>query len=59
MRPTRSRRNATTPNNPPDDNPNNPSLTNPHVNLELQPHEIPVPDDSADELVCDLLACVD
>eukprot|EP00435_Cladocopium_sp_Y103_P042518 s19_g11.t1 len=33
----------------------NPTIENP----ELQPHEIPVPDDADDELLCDLLTCTD
>ena len=45
----------------------NPEAQNsPHNNLNdnpcpqnVQPHEIPVPDDSSDELLCDLLTCED
>jgi len=47
--------------------PMNPEAQNsPHNNLNdnpcpqnVQPHEIPVPDDSSDELLCDLLTCED
>eukprot|EP00435_Cladocopium_sp_Y103_P006894 s1307_g2.t1 len=37
---------------PPESNPTN-------ENSELQPHEIPIPDDADDELLCDLLTCTD
>ena len=45
--------NNSTPNSPEHNN------NNLHDNPELQPHEIPVPDTSSDELFCDLLVSVD
>ena len=52
------------------DNVNTPHAHNPnsnnHINnsnnpttQELEPHEVPIPDDSSDELLCDLLTCMD
>eukprot|EP00435_Cladocopium_sp_Y103_P019412 s4226_g4.t1 len=47
------------PNNPDNDNHNLQYTNNPEDHRELQPHEIPIPDDASDELMCDLLTCTD
>ena len=46
-------------NNSNTNSPSNDNCNSHNDNLELQPHEVPVPDESSDELLCDLLVSID
>ena len=53
--------NPSSDNSPHNDDPHNLHLNNPAVETQptLEPHEIPLPDATDDELLCDLLTCMD